>query len=56
MRRGSDKDDCPILHIWKQDILLGLVEAVYLVHKENRPHAAQLGSCAFTDLSDLSDI
>ena len=55
-RGGPDEDDAPLFHIREKCVLLGLIEAVDLVHKHQGPEAgaaAQLGPCH--DLLDFLD-
>src|SRR4030042_5652909 len=48
----SDQDDGSILHVGQKDVLLGLVEAVDLVDKEDRLLAVvfKVAACLFDDL------
>ena len=45
--RRSDERDAAILDIGEKRILLCFVEAVDLVHKENRPSSVVVGSFSF---------
>ena len=53
VRRRSDEDDCPVLDVRKENVLLRLVEAVYLVDEENRSPSAKLVACPFAYLADV---
>ena len=56
VRRGADEDDGAVLDVRQEDVLLSLVEAVYLVDEEYSAHAAQLGARPLADLADLGDV
>ena len=56
MRGGADQDDRAVLHVGQQHVLLGLVEAVYLVDEEDRAHAAELVAGAVAHLADVGDV
>ena len=55
VRRRADEDDCSVLDIGQQDVLLGLVEAVYLVDEEDCALPAELVPRAVADLADVGD-
>ena len=51
MRRGADQDNRSILDIRQKNVLLRLVEAVYLVDEEYRPPSAELVARPFAYLA-----
>ena len=55
MCRGPYQDDEPALHMWEEGILLGLVEPMYFIHKEDRGFARD-GLDPLGLLNDLSEL